>query len=89
MNAIVLVYSGITIQYVTMLIPIRCFTCGKVLADKWLKYVELRDNAAESSLHVKGFEDNHKGVILDELGISRICCRRIFLTTNNDLIDII
>jgi len=24
-----------------MLIPVRCFTCGNVLADKWLAYEEL------------------------------------------------
>lgn len=24
-----------------MIIPIRCFTCGKVLADKWRRYQEL------------------------------------------------
>lgn len=23
-----------------MIIPIRCFTCGKVLADKWKAYIE-------------------------------------------------
>ena len=23
-----------------MIIPIRCFTCGKLIADKWLEYEE-------------------------------------------------
>ena len=27
-----------------MIIPIRCMTCGKVLADKWNKYLELVKN---------------------------------------------
>jgi len=25
----------------TMIIPVRCFTCGKVIADKWDSYVDL------------------------------------------------
>ena len=24
-----------------MIIPIRCFTCGKILADKWNTYLEM------------------------------------------------
>ena len=24
-----------------MIIPVRCFTCGKVVGDKWQKYLEL------------------------------------------------
>jgi DNA-directed RNA polymerase I, II, and III subunit RPABC5 len=24
-----------------MIIPVRCFTCGKVTGDKWHKYLEL------------------------------------------------
>src|SRR5688500_9752481 len=27
-----------------MLIPIRCFTCGKVVGNKWEKYLELLQN---------------------------------------------
>lgn len=76
-----------------MIIPIRCFTCGKVLADKWAAYerkvseLEKPDNKSEDEIH-QNFERNFKGKVLDELGIERICCRRHMLT-HVDLIDII
>jgi DNA-directed RNA polymerase subunit N (RpoN/RPB10) len=27
-----------------MIIPVRCFTCGKVLGDKWTHFVEAKEN---------------------------------------------
>ena len=32
-----------------MIIPIRCFTCGKVLADKWQPYIELLNKKKEGN----------------------------------------
>ena len=52
-----------------MLIPVRCFTCGNLIADKYEEY----------QYKVKSGEDSAKG--LDSLGISRYCCRRMLLTT--------
>lgn len=76
-----------------MLIPMRCFTCGKVLAAKWKAYCELvrraedaRDDDVQSPDFF--FEDVPKGDILDHLRIERICCRRHMLT-HVELIDII
>jgi DNA-directed RNA polymerase subunit N len=57
-----------------MIIPIRCFTCGKVIADKW----------EEFSSRVKSGESPSK--VLNELGIERYCCRRMFIT-HVDIID--
>jgi len=57
-----------------MIMPIRCFTCGKVVADKW----------EEFSSRVKTGEEPKK--VLDELGISRYCCRRMFIS-HVDIID--
>jgi len=57
-----------------MIMPIRCFTCGKVVADKW----------EEFSSRVKAGEGPKK--VLDELGISRYCCRRMFIS-HVDIID--
>ena len=62
----------------TMLIPVRCFSCGKVIADKWRAYqtkVQDGDGTAEA-----------KRKALDALALKRICCRRMFLG-NVDLID--
>lgn len=55
--------------------PVRCFTCGAVVADKWEEY-DKRVNV------------NHEdaGKVLDELEVKRYCCRRMFLS-NVDLID--
>ena len=57
-----------------MIIPVRCFTCGKVIGQLYDEY----------NLRVQGGEDVKK--VLDELGLERYCCRRMFLT-HVDLID--
>lgn len=57
-----------------MIIPIRCFTCGKVISNSWKEFKE----------RTKNEEDPKK--ILDDLGFDRYCCRRIFLS-HVDLID--
>ena len=57
-----------------MIIPIRCFTCGKVTGDKWEKYQDML-NKGET-----------KKDALDKLGLKRYCCRRILLT-HVELID--
>ncbi|MET1124083.1 MAG: DNA-directed RNA polymerase subunit N [Archaeoglobaceae archaeon] len=48
--------------------PIRCFSCGAVIGHLYDKYKEL----------VKGGKTPKEA--LDELGIIRYCCRRMFLT---------
>ena len=50
-----------------MIIPVRCFTCGKLIADKWDEFTQ-RVNAGEDSKKV-----------LDSLGVTRYCCRRMIL----------
>lgn len=50
-----------------MIIPIRCFSCGKPIAHLYEKYVE----------RVKNGENRKK--VLDELGLARYCCRAMFL----------
>jgi DNA-directed RNA polymerase I, II, and III subunit RPABC5 len=57
-----------------MIIPIRCFTCGKVIGNKWQKYLEYLDNEEEVS------------DALDKLGMKRYCCRRM-LISHVDLIE--
>lgn len=76
-----------------MIIPIRCFTCHKVLADKWEYYakkVEEHTNRVEKKdfkledLKIDDkksvyFLDEYKGQILNELKLNKICCRRHML----------
>jgi DNA-directed RNA polymerase subunit N len=52
-----------------MLIPVRCFTCGNLVADRFEDYQN----------KVRTGEDPAK--VLDVLGIKRYCCRRMLLTT--------
>ena len=57
-----------------MIIPIRCWSCGKPIAHLWEEYKERVD---------KG--ENRKKV-LDDLGLERYCCRTMLLG-QVDLID--
>jgi DNA-directed RNA polymerase subunit N (RpoN/RPB10) len=65
-----------------MLIPIRCFTCGKTLADKWdyydreVKKLEKEATEKKETTDLKYFDKVKSGKILDELGLTRYCCRR-------------
>ena len=52
-----------------MLVPVRCFTCGRLIADKYEDY-QNRIKAGEEPIKV-----------LDELGMDRYCCRRMLLTS--------
>ncbi len=57
-----------------MIIPIRCFTCGKPIGHLYKEYAERVAN------------DEDAKAVLDDLGLDRYCCRRMFLTHVN-LID--
>lgn len=50
-----------------MIIPIRCFSCGKPMAHLWEEYKKRKDAGEET------------GKILDELGAERYCCRATLL----------
>ena len=50
-----------------MIIPVRCMTCGKVIAHKW----------ADFNARIEKGED--PGKALDALGIERYCCRAVFI----------
>ena len=77
-----------------MIIPIKCFTCGMVIADKYRYYLEqvrmkkLAKKSNGESIDVdkvlyltKEFVDKTpEGEVLDELNMKKMCCRRHFLT---------
>ncbi len=58
-----------------MIIPIRCYSCGKPIAQLWEEFKEKTE---------KG-EDAKK--VMDSLGLERYCCRSVFMG-HVDLIDI-
>ncbi|RZN14817.1 MAG: DNA-directed RNA polymerase subunit N [Methanosarcinales archaeon] len=57
------------------MIPVRCFTCGKVIGSVWEEYT-------------KRIESEDAGAVLDDLGINRYCCRRMLLS-HVKLVDIL
>lgn len=57
-----------------MIIPIRCFTCGKVIGNKWHRYLQLLN------------EQNEMAEIFQKLGLNRYCCRRMIIS-HVDLIE--
>ena len=72
-----------------MIIPIKCFTCGTVLADKYRYYQEevrkrklAKDEHYENVVYLtKEFsEKTSEGIVLDELRLKKMCCRRHMLT---------
>ena len=83
-----------------MIIPVRCYTCGKVLADKYLYYerellrkkLATGNNTEEDPLIININATDVKktiaGEILDELGLIRMCCRKVMLTSINIIHEI-
>ena len=60
-----------------MIIPVRCFSCGKVIGDKWEDFkrrVEMGEDPSE---------------VLDDLGLKRYCCRRMLLSHVEILDDVL
>ncbi len=83
-----------------MIIPVRCFTCGSVISDKWIPYQDLtekyrKDNKQDDielldtdSLSKPLGEPTAECKALKELDVTRMCCRRHFLCCV-DMIDTI
>jgi len=72
-----------------MIIPVKCFTCGNVLADKYRYYqTEVRRIKTSKGLSVEkvvyltktNVEKTTEGEVLDTLGLTAVCCRRHMLT---------
>ena len=59
-----------------MIIPVRCFSCGKPIAHLWEEYKQ------------KVAEGENSKKLLDELGLDRYCCRAVFLG-HTDLIELV
>jgi DNA-directed RNA polymerase I, II, and III subunit RPABC5 len=58
-----------------MILPVRCFTCGKVFGQSYYRYRDLVEK--------QGYTEPDA---MDAVGLKRYCCRRIFLT-HVELID--
>ena len=59
-----------------MIVPVRCFGCGKPIGQLWEDYKK-RISQGEQA-----------GKVLDEIGLKRMCCRSVFLG-QEDLIELV
>ncbi len=82
-----------------MIIPIRCFTCGKAIAHLWEPYMEKVQKIALEERDIENMDQKYRfvnvetlrektkeGKVLDELGVKKYCCRRMMLC-NVDLME--
>ncbi len=59
-----------------MIIPVRCFSCGKPIGHLWGEYKK----------RISSGENPKK--VMDELGLERACCRSMFIG-QTDLIELV
>ena len=72
-----------------MIIPVKCFTCGKVLADLYRAYLrEVREMKMKNGMEIDeviyltktNVDKTPEGEVLDKFNIKKPCCRRHMLT---------
>ena len=72
-----------------MIIPVKCFTCGKVLGYKYRYYLsEVRRIKLEKGLDLekvvymtkKNTDKTAEGIVMDNLKLTSPCCRRHMMT---------
>ena len=74
-----------------MLIPIKCQGCGKPTGHLWDKYLDLVKQYRDESLKIPDrgrLTPSPEGQALDDLKMTRDCCRITFLC-NKDMTEII
>lgn len=60
-----------------MIIPIRCFTCGKVIGNLWNRFQDLTSEGIDPEK------------VLDDMGLKRYCCRRMLLCHVDSISDML
>tara|TARA_B000000557_G_C20701499_1_gene411795 strand:- start:598 stop:861 length:264 start_codon:yes stop_codon:yes gene_type:complete len=81
-----------------MIIPVKCFTCGNIIGNKYLYFTEkvielkkdknlkheniqyLTNDIMDELGKVNTLEKSVEGQVLDELKLTKQCCRRHMLT---------
>ena len=74
-----------------MIIPIRCFTCNKVIAHLWEEYLnkiqleyineDITNDKKNRFIDIETLENKTiEGKILDDIGLNKYCCRRMILS---------
>ena len=68
-----------------MIIPVRCFTCGKVISQVYEEYKKRYEEYQKVVNTCEKPTETPKD-ILDDLGVDRYCCRRM-IKSHADLIQ--
>ena len=72
-----------------MIIPVKCFTCGHVLADKYRYFQDevrrIKIQQGQNTQNVvyltkETIDKTPEGTVLDNLRLTNVCCRRHMLT---------
>jgi len=69
-----------------MIIPVRCFTCGKLIGNLWETYqqkVQAEISKITTDYDKEISKEEIKSIeikIIDELGLKRYCCNRMLLS---------
>lgn len=78
-----------------MIIPVRCYTCGKVVGNKYSEFLRLskeyrakpddtivdgEEFAIQSGAITRPDHRTPEGAAMDRLHLRRYCCRRMLLT---------
>lgn len=72
-----------------MIIPVKCFTCGHVLADKYRYFQDevrrikiQKGQSVEKVIYLtkENIDKTPEGTVLDNLRLTNVCCRRHMLT---------
>ena len=63
--------------FIIMLVPVRCFTCGKLIAHIYNDYLSRIKQGEEPNL------------VMDYLKINRYCCRRMFISSVETIYQVI
>lgn len=71
-----------------MIIPVKCFTCGMVLANKYEYYckevrkLKIEKGIKEETMYFTKLNNKktEEGHVLDNMGLTKMCCRRSMLT---------
>jgi DNA-directed RNA polymerase I, II, and III subunit RPABC5 len=72
-----------------MIFPIRCVSCNNIIGGKWLAYLDKVKQYRKAEGKPENGEMEYltattvktaEGKALDELDVTRICCRRHFLS---------
>ena len=80
-----------------MIIPVRCFGCGKVLGNKYEYFIKKTQERKQKlnkdpekisiiNLDINNMKKSPEGEVLDEIGSIRMCCRTKMMA-HIDLID--